>query len=96
MKYAINHCDLCQEVEDGGMSKPDIQEALMERVGQIIAETYRGGKKSKPHKYLGIELMAKAVAQEVIQEGANKVAKDLNIDLTEMTDLAKSSHISFC
>jgi len=96
MSHAINHCELTSQVREAGHSVDDLKEMVMERAGQIVAEAFTGGKKSKRHDLPGVELMALSVAMHVINEGANEVAGDLELDLGELKEHATGEHISSC
>lgn len=94
--YAINHCGLRDEIKGAGLSKADFQEAVMERAGQIVAAVVDPKKRGKRHPLPGVELAAKAVANDALDKGAAKLAKDFNVDLQDLKKLASSQHISFC
>jgi len=96
MQEAINHCGMRDKIRGSHMSTEDLKEAVIERVGEIVSSAVTGKPVGKPSEFGGIELMAQAIARRVIAEGAEKVAKDVNLDLAELTTIAKSEHISFC
>jgi len=81
--YVINHCGFYQQVLDSGMDSADFTEAVMEQVGKIVEGTL-AGKSVKPHKFPGVELVAKSVALHVIEDGARQVAQDLDVDVDRL------------
>jgi len=109
--YAINHCDMHSKLKSSQISKEDLMEKVMERAGEIVVERL-GGKpkpaarpsKAKPGSKTvktvkrdpGIELIALAVADSIIENGAKKLASDFSIDIAELKDHASSRHISTC
>ena len=96
MEKAINHCGLYGEMKDAGMTTADVQEAVMERAGQIVARTLSGKGSGKPHERAGVELLAAAVAASVIEAGAAKLSADFELDLEALKAHAASEHISSC
>lgn len=99
-KIAINHCEITSQIGIGKkMTKEDFTEVVMVRSGEIVLDVMevRSGKtKSKPSKVPGVEIVAHAIATHVIDEGAERIAKDIELDLKQLKDLASSKHISFC
>ncbi len=91
----IDHCTMTSEIEKAGMSKEDIQEAVLERVGKLV-EAKLAGIEIVPSDHKGIDLIAIVVADRVISEGAVIVAQDLKVDLEELKAHASKKHISFC
>lgn len=96
MAYAINHCEMKNGMKKAGMKTPDVQEAVMERVGQIVAGRIAGKKAGSPHPLSGVELMARVVADSVMEAGAAKLAGDFEFSLEDLKKHAASTHISSC
>lgn len=92
----INHCEMRDQIKEAGLGKEDFMEAVLERAGAIVITTLAGKGAGKPHKYPGVELAAMAVANHVINEGANKVAADLEVPLDDLKTQGASKHISWC
>ncbi len=96
MAHAIDHCDLYAEIARK-MTADDFKEEVMSRTAQLVTDAQTGnGKVSKPHKLAGVELVARSVAQSVIDAGARQIAEDLRVDIGELKELAASTHISSC
>ncbi len=91
----INHCGLSAEIEAAELTAEDLQEEVLERSGQIITEA-QTGKKSKPHKLYGVELISQMVAVRVLTSGAEKLCGDFGVDFDELAEHAASQHISSC
>lgn len=96
MGHAINHCGLTAAVQDAGLTARDFQEEVMNRAAELITTAQTGQNGHTPHRLAGVELVAKAVATHVIDEGARQVAGDLGVNLTRLKVLAASEHISSC
>lgn len=95
-EMVIDHCDMRDAIERAGMSTADVQEAVMERAGQIVARTLNGKGPGVVHKLAGVELLAAAVAASVIDAGAAKLAQDFELDLGALKAHAASEHVSSC
>lgn len=93
---AINHCGMTAEAQNAGYTKEDFQEAVMERAGQLVTKAITGEDPGSPHGLAGVELVATAVANAIVEEGARQVAQDLGVNLGELKKLAQSTHISIC
>jgi hypothetical protein len=93
--YAINHCELVEEIRNKNLDSDDFKEEVMNRVPGII-ESIKTGKTTKPHKLAGVELVAFSLAIHVIEEGARQIASDLDVDLDRLKKHAVSEHISSC
>jgi len=91
---------MASQMSESGMKDPlDIQEAVMIRTGEILEDFVkrnRGRDKSQPHKFLGIELMAKIVANHVMDQGASKLASMFNVNLARLKEHVASEQISSC
>ncbi len=92
----IDHCDMRDAIERAGMKADDIQEAVMERAGQIVAGTLSGEGSGQPHELAGIELLAIPVAFSALGAGARKLAADFGLDLGTLKQHAASEHVSSC
>jgi hypothetical protein len=92
--YPINHCQLVAEAE-ARLCTEQFMEAVMARAGQIIEDVQTGGT-SQAHNLQAVELVARVVAQHVVQEGARIVARGMGVDLERLMSLAASRHISAC
>lgn len=92
----INHCDMRDAIRGAGMSVADVQEAVMERAGQIVAGALNGTGPGEPHELAGIELLAIPVAFSALGAGARKLAADFELDLGTLKQHAASEHVSSC
>ncbi len=95
MRDVINHCEMVDKVQKEKLAPEDFQEEVMNRTGEIVKGRLTG-KKSLPHKLSGVELVAKVIASAVMEQGADRVCKDLKIDLEALKKQAASKHISSC
>lgn len=98
MGYAIDHCEERAAVREADWSSQDFSEAVMERVGEIVEDTFISGKRAKrpSHKFRAVEIVAYSIAQHVIENGASTLANDFGQDLERLKQLAVSTHISGC
>ena len=98
--YVINHCDLVSKMRRKKMSREDFMGAVLYRAGKIVnnvVENLVGTKKKlKPSKNKGVEITATAVANQVIDKGAEEIASDMGISLKTLKEQASSTHISSC
>jgi len=94
-EYPINHCALVEEVEKAGLGASDFQEAVVARAAQIV-EDAKANRRSKPHRFQAVEIVGNVIAQHVLEQGAKKIARDFNINLERLMELAASEHISSC
>jgi hypothetical protein len=82
-------------MQNAGMDSFSFNEEVMQRAGEMVVAA-QGGDPGKPHKFSGVELAARAVANYVIEKGASILAKDMGSDLAQLKKLAASEHISDC
>ena len=93
--HTINHCGMKEQIESAQMSRDDLKEAVIERVGFVVSSIL-SGKPSTPHKQPGVELLATTIAFDIVNSGAQKLANDFDLDLQELKDHASAAHISSC
>jgi hypothetical protein len=103
-EHAINHCGQGDDIRRAGLDNLSFKEAVMERAGVLVREAQTGGqaqkkgprKLSEPHTLAGVEMTAHVVAESVLYGGARQLCLDFDIDLENLIDHARSTHISSC
>lgn len=95
--HPIDHCDMQARIKGKGLSREDFQEVVMERAETLIREDLNPkGRRSSAHELAGVELVARAVATSVIDQGASRLSQDFGVDLEDLKRQAGSQHISSC
>lgn len=75
-----------RSIKEKQMSKEDVMEAVMDRAGVIVANSISGKGRGIVHPVAGIELLSTTIAKVILEEGADKVARDLSLNLGEIID----------
>lgn len=94
-QYAINHCAMRDAAFAAGITQEHFQELVVARVGRIVSDLINGTT-SDPHPVAAVEVTAKAVANNVLARGAEKLAADMGTTVDDLTEAAAYDHISYC
>lgn len=94
--YVIHHCGMHAHLKASGFDADAVQEQAIEHAQKIVKAALAGQNPPTPHAAPGIQLLAIAIASAIERAGAEKLARDFDLDLDQMTEHAASESISYC
>ncbi|PIR06038.1 MAG: hypothetical protein COV55_04900 [Candidatus Komeilibacteria bacterium CG11_big_fil_rev_8_21_14_0_20_36_20] len=86
---------LVNEVKEE-MTVKGFEQAVTERVNEMIIEAQTGCIGEKTHRFRGVEIVAKVITQKVLEEAACQIACGFGLSMESLETSAVRANIAVC
>ncbi len=93
--FAIHHCGMAAHMRALGLGGSQVTEQAVMHSGLVVTALMTGGA-IPVHATPGIQLLAVAMAQTTVRQGAERLAGDFGLSLDALGRHAAAAHVSHC